>query len=187
VRPLEGVPAEGPVRIFLDDERPAPEGWTLAKYANELFRIVDRIPERVEAISFDQNLIPGDAKGREIADLLWEEVASGEIVLPNLKQVGFHTDDHSAADAMQADLRIRMAAQTTFPQVEIVMGMPRIAPPATVMQGVDRLHRERIAVETTIVDAAGADGQRMKDALSSRGAKGPGDAIVTMPDRDRGR
>lgn len=178
MRPLEGVPATGPVRIFLDDERPAPAGWTLAKYGGDLLRIVDRIPERISEISFDQNLIPGDPKGREIADYLWSEIAAGEISMPNLKRVGFHTDDPSASSDMASDLRMRMA-DPGFPRVETVIGMP--VPDETVedIQSRDRMRRETIPARISVMDAAhldGADRQAVVRTLTDRSSKGPTDA-----------
>jgi hypothetical protein len=163
------IPATGPLRIFLDDQRPAPEGWTLARHGGELLSITDRMPERVEAISFDHNLFPGDAKGGEIAGYLWDEIEADPKRFALLSTVHLHSDDSSAIRDMRRDLESRMTRDAAFPRISIHEGEP-----APVRSGL----MEQAA--SVVQDAPGGIGDR----FGTRNSPG----AVPAPQRDdRGR
>lgn len=128
------LPATGPLKVFLDDQRPAPAGWTLARHGGELLSITDRMPERVEAISFDHNLFPGDPKGGEIAGYLWDEVEADPKRFALLSTVNLHSDDPSAVRDMRRDLESRMERNPDFPRIAIHEGEPAPARTTIVSQ-----------------------------------------------------
>jgi hypothetical protein len=39
------------IRIFLDDERPAPNGWTLCRWPQDVIDLLQANPENVEVVS----------------------------------------------------------------------------------------------------------------------------------------
>ena len=68
----ETPPTEGGVRIYLDDERVPPEGWTLVKSVTALMEMLRTLePGRLERLSLEEVLL-------EIADV----VVDGRIGVP---------------------------------------------------------------------------------------------------------
>jgi len=72
------------MKIWLDDIRPAPEGWIWAVDATRFWRCVAVAGmENVEAISFDNDLGEGKVEGWEIA----KDLLDMYIIQTNLKHV----------------------------------------------------------------------------------------------------
>ena len=61
------------IRIFLDDERPAPDGWTLCRWPQDVIDLLKANPENVEIVSLDHDL--GDETRNGYHVLLWIEEA----------------------------------------------------------------------------------------------------------------
>ncbi|MEZ6184030.1 MAG: cyclic-phosphate processing receiver domain-containing protein [Planctomycetota bacterium] len=84
------------MRVYLDDERPAPPGWVLVRWPEEAIALLET--GEVEALSLDHDL--GDAGDRRTgyAVLQWleEAVASRGVVPPAVLRV------HSANSAARA-------------------------------------------------------------------------------------
>jgi len=57
------------MRLWIDDEREAPEGWTRARNRNEAIAIIDKWFDFIEIISFDHDLGDGPT-GYDIATTL---------------------------------------------------------------------------------------------------------------------
>ena len=58
------------MKIWLDDIRPAPGGWEWAKNSDDFWDLIEQVHEKqidIEAISFDNDLGPGEMEGWEIA------------------------------------------------------------------------------------------------------------------------
>lgn len=60
-----------PTRVWLDDERPAPEGWTACRWAHEAIALIRR--GGVAEVSLDHDLGDVHADGYDV--LLWLERA----------------------------------------------------------------------------------------------------------------
>jgi hypothetical protein len=71
------------MRIFLDDLRPAPKGWTLARNADEAIALLRS--EQVEELSLDYDLgDPSFGRGTDVLDWLEQAVTEGRVALPRL-------------------------------------------------------------------------------------------------------
>lgn len=86
------------MKIYLDDERPCPKGWLLAKWPQEVIRILQE--EDVECLSLDHDL-GNDAQDTGYDVLLWieEAVMTRHYVPP---QIIIHTSNPSARSKMEA-------------------------------------------------------------------------------------
>lgn len=63
------------MKIYLDDIRETPEGWTLAKNLTELKEIIEQVKkrgEKIESISFDHDLGEGEIDGYGVMKWLSE-------------------------------------------------------------------------------------------------------------------
>lgn len=89
------------MRIWLDDERPAPEGWTLCRWPAEVIDLLER--GGVVELSLDHDL-GDDARGTGYDVLLWleEAVALRGFRPPTLH---VHTANPAARDRMLAAVR----------------------------------------------------------------------------------
>jgi hypothetical protein len=87
------------IRIFLDDERPAPDGWTLCRWPQDVIDLLKANPENVEIVSLDHDL--GDETRNGYQVLLWieEAVVTHGYHPPQLR---VHSSNSSAVQKMQA-------------------------------------------------------------------------------------
>lgn len=87
------------MRVFLDDERPAPEGWTLVRWPDEAIALLKT--GRVEALSLDHDL-GDDKRGTGYSVLVWLEwnVAISGFCPP--KTILVHSANSSARSKMEA-------------------------------------------------------------------------------------
>ena len=88
---------EQPMKIYLDDERPVPDGWTLARWPEEA--IVLLITGQVTDISLDHDL-GDDTHGTGYDVILWieEAVATTQFTPPNIT---VHSANSSARQKME--------------------------------------------------------------------------------------
>lgn len=91
----------GPLKIYLDDERPCPQGWTPAKTAKAFWEIVDAAgPGGIERIALDWYLGPDETNGEKVAVDLAARMAEDPEGFSSLKSVSFHSSDRDRAVAM---------------------------------------------------------------------------------------
>lgn len=105
---------DGSIKIYLDDERPCPQGWLLARNAREFFELMDRNDDflnRVTDISLDWYLGSKSPDGMFVAKHLAEKFLGAYMLedepqhfLPNLKAVNFHSSDSDQARLMRTEI-----------------------------------------------------------------------------------
>lgn len=86
------------MRIWLDDERPAPRGWVACRWPHEVIAMLER--GGVEAVSLDHDL-GDDSRGTGYEVLAWieEAVALRGFVPPTIR---IHTANPAARQRMEA-------------------------------------------------------------------------------------
>lgn len=96
------------MKIYLDDTRPAPPGWTLARWPDEVIALI--IAGGVTDISLDHDL-GDDARGVGYDVILWieERVATSGWRPPN---IAVHSANSAARQRMEAGVAsiLRLAA-----------------------------------------------------------------------------
>jgi hypothetical protein len=91
----------GPIRIFMDDEREAPKGWTLVRSIDLFTEALDAAdPARLEAISLDWHLGQDAPNGNVALDRLIERMRAHPERFRALERVHFHSADPNEAVAM---------------------------------------------------------------------------------------
>lgn len=94
-------PSEGPVSIFLDDERPCPQGYVLARSPGEFDELVSRVGEdRVAHLALDWYLGAGVVNGEKVAEKIASRLRSNPRAYPALTVVSLHSSDRTKAIAM---------------------------------------------------------------------------------------
>lgn len=88
------------MKIFLDDERTPPEGWTLARWPEEVIELLKK--EKVTDLSLDHDL-GDDDRGTGYDVILWieEAVATTDFVPPRMK---VHSSNSSARVKMESGI-----------------------------------------------------------------------------------
>lgn len=86
------------MKVYLDDERPTPEGWLRVYCPDEAIRMLET--GNVEEISLDHDL-GDDERGTGYDVILWIEEA---VALRNFRppRITVHSANSSAADKMRA-------------------------------------------------------------------------------------
>lgn len=86
------------MKVFLDDERPTPDGWHRVYWPDEVVQLLEN--ETVEEISLDHDL-GDDARGTGYDVILWieEAVALRGFTPPKIR---VHSANSSAGDKMRA-------------------------------------------------------------------------------------
>jgi Cyclic-phosphate processing Receiver domain len=69
------------MKIWLDDERPAPDGWVCVETSADAIRLLETNPGHVEALSLDHDL-GGDDTGYLVIAWLEERVALDGFAAP---------------------------------------------------------------------------------------------------------
>ena len=90
-----------PIKIYLDDERPCPEGWVLARWPDEVIHLLQT--EDVEEISLHHDL-GDDQRGTGYDVVVWIEkmVVTRGYVPPKIR---VHSANVSARAKMEAGIR----------------------------------------------------------------------------------
>jgi len=91
--------AETPIKLWLDDERPAPQGWVRVYRADDVVRILSLYP--VEAVSLDHDLGEGMLEGYHVMQYLENEAYAGRCIP---KEIRIHTNNPPARQRMEAAL-----------------------------------------------------------------------------------
>lgn len=77
------------MKVFMDDQRDAPEGWTLARDTDEVVRLLKT--GEVTELSLDYHMGVGDANGMDVLGYIEHWVYAGE--MENLPTMKPHTSD----------------------------------------------------------------------------------------------
>ncbi|AMO44215.1 hypothetical protein DSS3P8_157 [Roseobacter phage DSS3P8] len=88
-----------PIKLWLDDERPAPRGWVRVYRADDVVRLLSRYP--VEAVSLDHDLGNGLLEGYHVMQYLENEAYAGREIP---KEINIHTSNPPARQRMEAAL-----------------------------------------------------------------------------------
>jgi len=102
------------MKIYLDDERKTPQGWTRAFWPDEVIELISDPENRVSAISLDHDL-GDDKRGTGYDVLLWiEEAVATRGFKPPLLQV--HSANSSAVQKMESAIKSiqRLAKAPTY-------------------------------------------------------------------------
>ena len=96
------------MKVYLDDERPAPEGWTQTRWPEDTIRLLET--GEVTHVSLDHDL-GDDARGTGYDVILWieEAVATRGFEPPEIK---VHSANTSAREKMELGIKsIRRLAE----------------------------------------------------------------------------
>jgi hypothetical protein len=123
-------PEEGPVRLFIDDDRRCPEGWTAVRTPDDFYALMnpDRgLLDRITHLSFDGSMGTGDDNDAlELVDHLAKGFQNDPDYLPSLKAIGLHSTNRIKAVAMDGMISRALTAErrnTLFVQ----WGTPRLS------------------------------------------------------------
>jgi hypothetical protein len=130
--------ATAPRKVFLDDERQPPEGWTLVRWPREAIALLKR--GVVAEISLDHDL-GDDSRGRGYDVLLWMENAVEDARLEPPAVIRVHSANVSARIKMEAAVasirRRREALEDPEPAVRELLEKVKAA-----LSGLSRLLRD---------------------------------------------
>lgn len=94
-------PSDGKLRIFLDDERPCPRGWLLARSPKAFFDAVETAPAgSVREIALDWYLGSGIADGIAVGHRLVELMRERPELFTGLETIYLHSSDRTKAIEM---------------------------------------------------------------------------------------
>ncbi len=97
---LFGKEAHTPTKLWLDDLRRAPDGWTWVKTVDEAIELLKR--GAVEEVSLDNDLGAYEPEGYKVADWIEEAAVHGKL---NRMKLYAHTRNTVARDRMEAAFR----------------------------------------------------------------------------------
>ncbi len=127
-RPVAGrkPPKDGPVNVFLDDERPCPDGWTLVRDPHAFEELLDGLDDgRIVRISLDWHLGTGIVNGEEIARRLVSRMRRTPALFSNLEMVRLHSSDRGKAiDMMHTIEQPLREGWTELPFFSTDLGLP---------------------------------------------------------------
>ena len=120
------VPPEGPLKIFLDDTRSPPDGWTLVESAGALTSLLESDGDRITHLSLDWHLGPGLDKGDAAAEYLADGFIRNPLSYPKLEWIYFHSTKRDAALAMFRTVRKALPEDRRY-DILMDVGMPETA------------------------------------------------------------
>lgn len=88
------------MKVWLDDERPAPTGWTLVKTAQEAIDLISK--GEVDEISLDNDLGLRQPEGYLVLDYIEYQLAN--LLVPPPRHIHIHTGNPVAAKRMRQTL-----------------------------------------------------------------------------------
>lgn len=99
------IPQSGGIRIYLDDERKAPAGWTLVKSPKAFYDLIDNadLREQITHMSLDWHLGAGITNGEEVVKRL-AVMLEDAAYFPKLEIITLHSSDRKKAIAMAKTL-----------------------------------------------------------------------------------
>jgi hypothetical protein len=122
----ETPPAEGGVRIYLDDDRIPPEGWTLVKSITALMEMLrDLEPGRLERLSLDWHLGSAVTNGHDAVERILRLMLEEPERFANLERVNCHSSDREEAIKMARKLEAPLSEEWHgIPFYRIAIGQP---------------------------------------------------------------
>lgn len=95
----KSVAAEGPLSVFLDDDRDCPPGWTLVETTEEMIAVISDPANtaRIERLAFDWHLGDGRPNAEAAATWLAERFEEDSQYVPALEVVFFHSTNKDKA------------------------------------------------------------------------------------------
>lgn len=124
------IPRDNFVRIYLDDERPVPVGWTLAKNVGafkELLAATD--PAMLREISLDWHLGSGMASGEAAAEHLAEILRDRADEFKELRMIYCHSSDIAKAAGMARCVAAAIRERDLLGRILVDVGRPKGARP----------------------------------------------------------
>jgi len=93
--------SDGKLRVFLDDERPCPKGWLLARSPKAFFDTLEAAPEgKIREIALDWYLGSGIADGIAVGHRLVELMKERPELFAGLETIYLHSSDRTKAIEM---------------------------------------------------------------------------------------
>lgn len=89
------------MKLFLDDVRPCPDGWILARNERE-FKEAFNCGQYVKEVSFDNDLGAAEKEGWELINWLRDNIYSGVVLAP--KRMYVHSMNPVARQRIQATI-----------------------------------------------------------------------------------
>lgn len=127
-RPVAGQKPskDGPINVFLDDERPCPTGWTLVRDPHAFEELLDAMADgRIVRISLDWHLGTGIVNGEEIVRRLVSRMRRTPALFSNLELVRLHSSDRTKAiDMMHTVEQPLREGWTDLPFFSTDLGLP---------------------------------------------------------------
>lgn len=123
VRSQSIPPTEGPVSIFLDDERACPTDYTLARSPAAFHALIETVGEgRVAHLALDWHLGCGVPNGEKIAEDLAVKLKSDPCAFPALTIVSLHSSDRGRARSMLEIIESALEARDPeLPEVAVIL------------------------------------------------------------------
>lgn len=116
---------DGRTRIFLDDERGCPPGWTLAENVAEFKTILEACPPaNLAAVSLDWHLGTGITPGDKAAEYLADHLASQPNAFDNLEFITMHSTRRDKARPMARRIIEVLEAHEALRMVSVTLGLP---------------------------------------------------------------
>ncbi len=117
------VAKDGPIRLYLDDERPCPPGFLLARTIKDLASLIDTIDlSRLTTISLDWYLgWEDDQNGHHAVEMLLGKIAQDPRAFATLTSIWLHSSDMTEACKMARTLD---QALRQYPALEDVVVIP---------------------------------------------------------------
>jgi len=114
---------DGKIRIYLDDERPCPTGWTLARNVDELGKLLDFTPpDRIAEISLDWHLGTGVMNGHAAAALVSAALARQPAGYTSLRRIYCHSSDRDEAGTMARTIAQVVLEHEALERVRVRIG-----------------------------------------------------------------
>lgn len=92
------------IKVFVDDERPCPDGWVLCRTPKEFFDFIAAEKDyldRIDRISLDWHYGAGWEDGEKLITTFMTRFQDNPEFLSNLYSISFHSSDIRAAIRMQ--------------------------------------------------------------------------------------
>lgn len=101
------LPEDGPVRLFLDDERDPPQNYTLVRSPHRFLQIISELENgRITEISLDWYLGPGIMNGEEVVENFLRIMKNSPEKFAKLERVTIHSSNLEASVKMAKALEI---------------------------------------------------------------------------------
>ena len=114
------------MRIYLDDERIPPDGWTLVKSVTALMEMLRNLePGRLERLSLDWHLGSGITTGQDAVERILRLMLEEPERFANLKRVNCHSSNWAKAIKMAHKLEEPLCDEWQgIPFYQIAIGQP---------------------------------------------------------------